>query len=449
MKKAKLWGGRFGKGINPWVEEWTRSIHYDYKLAECDMLGSMLQAEVLAEAGYLTRCEAGRLVSALRRMRDDAAKGRLDYDPGAEDIHTYIQNTLEKKVGNLALKLQTARSRNEQVALSTRLYCIHSLRGLKDGGLREIILALEGLARGNGKMIIPGFTHLRRAQPVYLKDYLGAYARMFRRDSRRLRDIIRNIPLFMGAGALAGGPIAADKYIRVLKRYFGGQGLKIMPLANSLDAVSDRDFVLEALGALSILGMHISRLCEDLIVLSSQEFGFLEIDEAFCTGSSLMPQKKNPDVLELARGYSGRLYGNLIGVLTMMKGLPLTYNRDMQLDKEPLFSSLDIVSGELKVLTGLVKTLKFNRARISKHLKDESLYATDLAYYLVDKKVPFRQAHTIVGKLVKYSLDNGVLIKDMPQGLLNKFSSALVKKDIVRLFDPVVSVGSKRSIKRK
>jgi len=225
--------------------------------------------------------------------------------------------------------------------------------------------------------------------------------------------------------------------------------IELKPTGNSLDSVSDRDFVIEIIASLSILAMHLSRFAEDMIIWSTAEFDFVEIDEAFCTGSSLMPQKKNPDVLELVRGYAGRLYGNLVSVLTMMKGLPMTYNRDMQLDKEPLFNSIEIVSSELQVLNGLVKALKFNKEKIAARLKDEGLYATDLVYYLVDKKVPFKQAHTIVGKLVQYSLKEGIRIQDMPEKALKKFSAKFVKSEVAGLFDPVASVESKKSIKRK
>ncbi|MBU2222346.1 MAG: argininosuccinate lyase, partial [Candidatus Omnitrophica bacterium] len=224
--------------------------------------------------------------------------------------------------------------------------------------------------------------------------------------------------------------------------------LNIQPTPNSLDTVSDRDFIIEIISCLSIIAMHLSRLSEDLIIWSSKEFDFIEIDDSFCTGSSLMPQKKNPDVLELVRGYSSRVYGNLVSILTLMKGLPLTYNRDMQLDKEPLFNSFEIVSGELKVLQGLIRTLKLNETKIKEHLADESLYATDLVYYLVDKKVAFKEAHTIVGRLVKYSLDNDIEIKVMPESLLREFSPKFVKAEAVKLFNPLISVKSKKSVKR-
>ncbi|HLD69380.1 MAG TPA: argininosuccinate lyase, partial [Candidatus Omnitrophota bacterium] len=297
------------------------------------------------------------------------------------------------------------------------------------------------------------FTHMQHAQPVYLKDYLAAYSSMLSRDSARLSYISDNMKVRMGAGALAGTPIPHDLYnikadelseeISTLKR------LKIDSTINSLDAVSDRDFVIEIISALSIVAMHLSRLSEDLIIWATKEFGFIEIDDAFCTGSSLMPQKKNPDVLELIRGNTGRLYGNLVSVLTMMKGLPLTYNRDMQLDKEPLFNSFEIISEELQVLEGLIKTLKFNYAKIEEHLKDESLYATDLVYYLVAKGVPFKTAHNTIGELVNYSLSNNIQIKDIPEDVLKeKFCEKIVKKEFNKLFDPKVSVDSKKSINR-
>ena len=351
----------------------------------------------------------------------------------------------------MALKLHTARSRNDQVVYATKFYSRWSLGNLgKD--IDKLITAFAGSAKANKHIIIPGFTHMQHAQPVFLKDHLLAYAQMLRRDKKRLEYIANNIIITLGAGALAGTPIAAAKYKIEAKKCIKEWGLdkvgNVRPVVNSLDAVSDRDFVIEIISALSILAMHLSRLSEDLIIWATKEFDFIEIDDAYCTGSSLMPQKKNPDVLELIRGYAGRLYGNLVSVLTMMKGLPLTYNRDMQLDKEPLFSSFEIVSSELRVLEGLINTLKFNKEKIAEHLKDESLYATDLVYYLVDKRIPFKEAHAIIGKLVKYSIDNEIEIKDMPEDRLKEFSDKFVKKEIVKLFDPRVSVKSKKSIKR-
>jgi argininosuccinate lyase len=287
-----------------------------------------------------------------------------------------------------------------------------------------------------------------------LADYLHAYSDMLNRDVDRLDYIVKNMKITMGAGALAGTPLDADVYkvkvSAVLKEKDKIPSLlNIQAAGNSIDTVSDRDFVIEILCALSIIGMHLSRLSEDLIIWSTEEFGFVEIDESFCTGSSLMPHKKNPDALELIRGYAGRLYGNLVSVLTMMKGLPLTYNRDMQLDKEPLFNSFELVSLEVKALTGLISTLRFNEDNIKQHLEDESLYVTDLVYCLVNKRIPFKDAHTIVGKLVKYSIDNSIKIKDMPESLLRKFSNKFIKTEVIKLFNPEISVYSKKSIKRK
>lgn len=437
----KLWGGRFSKEIDPLVEEFTKSIQYDYKLAQYDILGSIFHVKVLKKSGYLNSAEASKLIKNLESLGLAIEKGKLKINDKEEDVHTFIQNELQKKVGNLALKLHTARSRNDQVAFAAKLYCKEALLAL-DVELLKLVKAFKELSEKNAGLIIPGFTHLQHAQPLYLKDCLYAYAQMLDRDAKRLDHISKNIKLTMGAGALAGTPISAENY------KLQARELAIQAACNSLDSVSDRDFVIEIISALSILAMHLSRLSEDLIIWSTKEFDFVEIDEAFCTGSSLMPQKKNPDVLELIRGYAGRLNGNLVSVLTMMKGLPLTYNRDMQLDKEPLFNSFEIVSSELKVLQGLIKTLKFNEGKIKEQLKDESLYATDLVYYLVDKKVAFKDAHTIVGKLIRYSLENDIEIKEMPDNILKKFSSKFVKKDIIKLFDPLVSVKSKRSIKR-
>jgi argininosuccinate lyase len=437
----KLWGSRFGKKTDPLAEEFTKSIQYDQKLAEYDLLGSMAHVQILKKSGYLSSAEATKLTKSLDSLLKRVKGGSLKPGNKDEDIHTFIQNELQKQTGELALKLHTARSRNEQVVFATKLYCKAAISEL-NSGIGKLVKALAKVAKKNADIILPGFTHLQHAQPVCLKDYLGAYTEMLNRDSGRLDYVAKNIKLTLGAGALSGAPISASKYnVKI-------SGININPTVNSLDAVSDRDFVLEIISALSILAMHLSRLSEDLIIWSTKEFDFVEIDDSFCTGSSLMPQKKNPDVLELIRGYAGRLYGNLISVLTMMKGLPLTYNRDMQLDKEPLFNSFEIVTKEIKVLERLIKTLKFNKAKIGEQLKDESLYATDLVYYLVDKKVPHRLAHDTVGRLVRYSIDNSITIKQMPENLLKRFSDKFVKAEIVKLFNPAASVRAKKSIRR-
>ena len=450
----KLWGGRFSKETNPLVEEFTRSIHYDKKLAEYDVLGSRLHAAILGKCGYLSKNEEAELQKGLSLVNDKVTDKKFNPGTRDEDIHTFIQNELQKSVGDVALKLHTARSRNDQVVFATKLYCKANIANIKED-VQTLIYAFTKLSNNNAKLIIPGFTHLQHAQPIYLKDYLWAYMMMFSRDVNKLNCISKDMKITMGAGALSGTPIEAGLYnikASELAELLNEEGIlkdfNLQVTTNSLDAVSDRDFVIEIISALSILAMHLSRLSEDLIIWATKEFDFIEIDDAYCTGSSLMPQKKNPDVLELIRGYSGRLYGNLVSVLTMMKGLPLTYNRDMQLDKEPLFNSFEIVSKELKVLSGLIETLKFNKDKIEEHLKDESLYATDLVYCLVDRGVAFKEAHTIIGKLIKYSIDNGIEIKAMPEDKLKYFSDKLVKKEIVRLLDPKVSVESKKSIKR-
>ncbi|MFA5146294.1 MAG: argininosuccinate lyase [Candidatus Omnitrophota bacterium] len=431
----KLWGGRFAKKTDPLVEKFSRSIQYDHKLARYDVLGSIEHVRILKSCGMITPAEAYKMTGALSSILEDIENGVFKFDRTNEDVHTNIQNALGKKVGDLALKLHTARSRNDQVVFAAKMYTKEALSkiGIEIAALGVSLCSLGDKYRG---LIIPGFTHMQHAQPVYLKNYLMAYINMTKRDDKRLEHICDNIKPTMGAGAMAGTPIKASCYGK-------------FATANSIDAVSDRDFVIETLSALAILGMHLSRLAEDLIIWATKEFDFIEIDEAFCTGSSLMPQKKNPDALELIRGSAGRLYGNLVSVLVTMKGLPLSYNRDMQLDKEPLFDSLEIVSSELKIASRIVRTLRFNEEKVAGHLRDESLYATDIVYYLVDLGVPFAKAHTLVGELIKYSISSGIDVKKMPEDLLRKkLSPKVSKREIVKRFDPEFSVRSKRSIRR-
>ena len=448
---SKLWGGRFSKDTNKLVEKFTKSIHFDHQLAAFDIMGSQLHVAILGESGYLQRDEVVKLLKGLRDINETIENKSFQFDPNCEDIHTDIQNKLQAKpeIGDLVFKLHTARSRNDQVGFATKFYCKRTIRSIIQH-LSDLSEAISRKADENKSIIIPGFTHLQHAQPVYLTDYLGAYVQMFLRDQDRLSRIDSSIKLTLGAGALVGTPILAESYN--IKASEVSELLtpdEVQPVVNSLDAVSDRDFVIETISALSIVAMHLSRLSEDLIIWCTKEFDFIELDDAFCTGSSLMPQKKNPDVLELVRGYAGRVYGNLVSVLTIMKGLPLTYNRDMQLDKEPLFDSFEIVSLELRVLKGLIETLKFNEDKIKCHLEDEALYATDLVYYLVHKGVSFKEAHTIIGELVRYSTENNTLIKQLPENVLKeKFSDKIIKSELIKLFDPKVSVESKKSVKR-
>ncbi len=438
----KLWGGRFTKNTDPLVEEFTKSIDYDYKLAKYDLLGSLLHVSVLKSSGFITGIEAKKLTHALERIYKKVEKNLFKFDKSSEDIHTAIQNAVEYDIGSLALKLHTARSRNDQVLLDLKLFCNAELGNIQ-GLCVKLMESLQKAAKNVKKTIIPGYTHMQHAQLIYLADYLKSYIEMLKRDEARISDIKNNIKFTSGAGALAGTPIAAKHY----KKKIGP--INFVPTTNSIDTVSNRDFVIEILSCLSVVGMHLSRFSEDLIIWSTKEFNFVEIDDAFATGSSLMPQKKNADILELIRGYCGTLYGNLLNVLTVMKGLPLSYNRDMQLDKEPLFASIDIVTKELKILTKLIGKLKWNKKEIEeKVVGNETLYATDLVYHLVKKGIPFKNAHDIIGKLVTASLKSGKRIKDMKDKELHKFSGKLKISEIKKILNPEVSVKSRISVKR-
>jgi len=447
----KLWGGRFKQPTDPVFEEFSRSVQYDHKLAEYDIIGSIIHVHVLMKAKYLTASEGKRLVGGLRSILKGFKAGTCRPDLSQEDIHTQIQNMLQKSVGDVALKLHTARSRNDQVVFAVKLYCKAQIARTVEG-ITFLTDALAYAARKYEDMVIPGFTHMQHAQPVYLKDYFAAYSAMFERDAVRLKNIDTSMRVSLGAGALAGTPIPAGDYSvdpgSIPEAKAVATFTVLHSTCNALDVVSDRDFVIEILSALSVMAMHASRLAEDLILWASKEFGFVDLDDAFCTGSSLMPQKKNADSLELIRGMTGRFYGNLVGVMTMMKGLPLSYNRDMQLDKEPLFASFEAAGAVSNILAGLIKTLTVNKEAVYAHLEDESLYATDLVYYLVEKGLAFKLAHTAVGELVRYSIDEGIAIKDMDERALRGFSPLFKKQEILKLFDPVVSVTSKRSIKR-
>ncbi len=449
----KLWGGRFAKKTHPLVEEFTKSIDYDYRLAEYDVVGSMIHTSILGKMGFLKKDEVKSLHKALNGIHSEIKKGAFKHDKDAEDIHTDIHNSLEKRIGKLVLKLHTARSRNDQVVFDLKFFC--KVESAKIVTLCEKLQqSLLKVAARNKDIIIPGYTHMQHAQLVYLADYLTSYAEMLKRDAARLKDASARINLTMGSGAIAGTPIPAKLYNETVRRFLGRDKaileiLTVKPPVNSLDAVSDRDFVIEILSGLSVAGMHLSRLAEDLIIWSSAEFGFVEMDDAFATGSSLMPHKKNPDVLELVRGYAGMLYGNLMSVLAMMKGLPLAYNRDMQLDKQPLFGSFDIVEKELKILPGLLESIKWNKNAIKAKIdQDETLYTTDLIYHLVAKGVPFRGAHEIIGRLVKHSLESGKKISAMTDAHLAKVSPKLKHKEIVALMNPKTSVESRISIDR-
>ena len=434
---TKLWGGRFSKETNKLVEQFTHSIHFDQKLAKYDVAGSLYHIDVLKKAGLLTPEEHKKLKTGLEKILAEVSKSSFKPDATFEDIHSFIQDRLEKKAGGVASKLHTCRSRNDQVVLDMKLYTKDNLTKTQNFIL-ALQKSLKGLAQKNKNIILPGMTHLQHAIPVSLENYLGAYTAMLNRDSKRLENAGKNITLTFGAGAIAGTFIEASKY----------KDSPFEPTENSIDAVSSRDFVIEILSALAIIGMHLSRLAEDMILWATKEFDFIDIDDAFCTGSSLMPQKKNPDVLELVRGYSGRLYGNLVSVLVTMKGLPLAYNRDMQLDKEPLFNSFEIVQKELEVLAELFKNVTFKKTNIDKQLQDECLYATDLADYLVRNKVPFKEAHQLIGRLVQYKLEKNIEIRSLNARTLKTFHPLLTPAVVKKIIDPEYSVKSKKSVKR-
>lgn len=451
----KMWGGRFAKKTNPLVEEFTKSIGYDYKLALWDIIGSLIHVDVLNASGFINNSEKAGLKAALSKIYNSIEKGSFRFDKESEDIHSNIQNALEKHAGKLALKLHTARSRNDQVLFDLKMFTkaeLVKLESLAQG----LIGALMDQAKRTKGIIIPGFTHLQHAQLVYLSDYFLCYAEMIKKDAERMAFIYRNISLSMGSGALAGTPIKPGLYDKALRKFIAGNkkiasqlGADItLSKPKALYTVSDRDFVIEALSAIALMGMHASRIAEELIIWSTKEFDFLELDDAFTTGSSLMPQKKNPDALELIRGYTGTLYGNLISALTMMKGLTLSYNRDMQLDKPPLFSSIEIGTCELRILTGLVGTLKWNKKAINEAVeKDETIYATDLVYYLVKKGASFRDAHDVIGRLVKYSCDNGIKVGRMSDMELSRFSKLLKRRELASIMTPMASVNSRISVR--
>ena len=445
----KLWGGRFKKAIDKDFFEFQKSIQYDYKLAEYDIYHSIIHVIALKEAEIITSAEATKLVSALNGIFKEIKTGKLKPDLSSEDIHTFIQNKVEKKVGKLAFKLHTLRSRNDQVAFDEKWYCYKE--GVTILGLLNVLSSsLNSLSNKYKNCFLPGYTHTQRAQVVSFVNYIGAFFSMFTRDFDRLDNFIRNLSIYVGSGALAGSAIPKKAYNEALRKFLEKTKVhfkyaKSEIVKNSLDNVSSRDFVIEFLSILSILQMHLSRLSEDFILYSTKEFSFFDLPEEFCTGSSLLPHKKNPDFLELVRGYTGRIYGNLTAILTIMKGLPLTYNRDMQLDKEPLFSSIEIITEELKIMAQFIKGIKLNQDNISQALEDEGLYATELVEFLVYKGVPFSEAHTIIGKLVRSSQDKNKKIKDMSDVQLKHFHKELNHRAIHKIMNPKYAVTSKKS----
>ena len=414
--KTKPWAGRFTQSTDPTAERFTGSLAFDRRLWPWDITGSVAWAKALGRAGLLTASERDTIVRGLDAVREELATGTFPFRPELEDIHTNVERRLHDLVGDVAGKLHTGRSRNDQIALDERLY-LKDVAARVAEGLRRVQEALVARAAETVEAPLPGYTHLQRAQPVVLAHHLLAYVFMLQRDRERFRDArARADVLPLGAAALAGTAFPIDR--EALAQDLGFAAVS----PNSLDAVSDRDYVLEFLAAGALAGMHFSRLAADLTLWATAEFGFVEFSDAFATGSSIMPQKKNPDVAELIRGKSGRLYGNLVAVLTTMKGLPLAYNSDMQEDKEPFFDSVDTLEAILGVLPPLLASLTFRTDRMRRAAGEHFSTATDLADYLVRKGLPFRQAHEVVGRLVRYALDEGKTLEDLTLPEFRRFS---------------------------
>ncbi|MBU7007401.1 argininosuccinate lyase [Phosphitispora fastidiosa] len=403
----KLWGGRFTKGTDKVVEDFHSSISFDQRLYRQDIRGSIAHAGMLGRQGIISPAEADAIISGLTAILADIEDGRVQFDVGAEDIHMNIEKLLTDRIGDVGRKLHTARSRNDQVALDIKMYLkeeICATAGLL-AGLEETLLKL---AEGHTGTIMPGYTHLQRAQPITFGHHLMAYFRMFARDMGRLLDCLeRTDVLPLGSGALAGTTFDLDRNSVAAELGFAGI------TENSLDGVSDRDFAIEFCAAASIIMMHLSRFCEEIILWSSAEFRFVELDDAYSTGSSIMPQKKNPDVAELIRGKTGRVYGDLMALLTVMKSLPLAYNKDMQEDKEALFDAIDTVKGCLMVFTPMVDTMTLNETVMAQAARGGFTNATEVADYLAKSGVPFRKAHEIVGKLVLDCINRGKSLEDL------------------------------------
>lgn len=415
-KAKKAWGGRFAGPTERRVEEYTASLPFDWRLYPYDIQGSIAYARALMKAGVLTEVERGRIIGGLEEIKKELDDGRLDPDPTYEDIHMYIEGRLIEKIGEVGGKLPTGRSRNEQVALDLRLYLKAEIGEIR-AEIRELQEALLEQAERYLDVVMPGYTHLQRAQPILWAHHLMAYVEMLHRDAQRLRDCLeRNNVMPLGSGALAGTAYPIDR--AELAQDLGFPQVS----RNSVDAVSDRDFALEFLAGASIIMIHLSRLSEEIILWASAEFAFVDVPEAFATGSSLMPQKKNPDVAELARGKAGRIFGDLMGLLTTMKGLPLSYNRDLQEDKEPVFDAVDTLRGTLQVLASLVRELRVNAERMRRATEEGFLNATDAADYLVSKGLPFRQAHEVVGKIVRDCLDHGKRLDQLSLEELVRYS---------------------------
>jgi len=427
--KSKIWGGRFLKDMDKMVERFNASIRFDARLYAQDIEGSMAHCRMLAKQGIISDEEASQILGALAEIKREVDRGQLSLDDAHEDIHTLVEKVLVEKIGPVGEKLHTGRSRNDQVALDVRLYVREAIHRVGDL-IKELQKTLVLLAEKNVDVIVPGYTHLQRAQPVLLAHHLLAYFEMMKRDGQRFQENLKRVNVLpLGSAALAGSTFELDREM-VAKEL----GFDVIS-ENSMDAVSDRDFVIEFIFASSVLMMHLSRLCEELIIWSSQEFGFISLPDALSTGSSIMPQKKNPDLPELVRGKTGRVYGHLMALLTTMKGLPLSYNKDMQEDKEALFDTVDTVEPCLLVISRLLAEISFNEERMRKATEEGYLVATDLADYLVGKGLTFRKAHETVGKMILVAMDEKKELSQLTLKELKGFARQ-IEKDVYEWLEP-------------
>jgi argininosuccinate lyase len=431
--------GRLRKSLAKAAQAFSTSVSFDRRLYRYDIAGSIAHAAALARVGVISAEEKKRIDTGLREIEREIQSGKFRWDESLEDVHMNIESALTKKIGEGGAKLHTARSRNDQVALDLRLYVKDQVRQISSK-LKALQRALLNLAAKHVDVVMPGYTHLQRAQPILFAHYLLGQMEGFARAVERLNDCLQRTDVLpLGSGALAGSTIVLDR--DAIARELGFARVS----QNSLDAVSDRDFVCEFLFCLAMVGMHLSRLSEDLILWSTSEFGFVEFSDEFSTGSSLMPQKKNPDMAELARGKTGRLYGNLMSILTTLKALPSSYNRDLQEDKEALFDSTDSVGAALDVFSAMLPKMKVNRDRMKAAVGDPSLLATDLAEYLVKKGVPFREAHGIVGRVVSDMIEKDKRLNEIPLTQLRKFS-ARFDVDVAKVFDVRRSLSARTAV---
>ncbi len=429
----KVWGGRFKENINEIVDAFNASINFDIRLYGQDIDGSMAHCRMLAKQGIITEDDASQITGALVEIKREISRGEFAAGEDHEDIHSLVEKTLIEKVGQLGEKVHTGRSRNDQVALDVRLYVRESIERVRSL-IRDMQTSLVNLADKNSTLLMPGYTHLQPAQPVLLAHHLLAYYEMLKRDSARFSDCLKRVNVLpLGSAALAGTTFDLDR--DMVARELGFDSIS----DNSMDAVSDRDFVLEYLFDASVLMMHLSRLSEEIVLWSSREFGFVILPDAFCTGSSIMPQKKNPDVLELIRGKTGRVYGNLMGLLTTMKGLPLTYNKDMQEDKEGLFDTVDTIEQCLTVLSMLVSEMTFDGEKMKSATEEGHLMATELADYLVNKGLTFRNAHEVAGKVVLFAIEQKRTLKQLTLQELQGFARQITK-DVFDWLEPSSAV---------